>query len=140
MTTSSAGGAVPVTCFLIDDDLDDQEIFAMAVKEFSESIRCYFADDGVKALEKLNKENFVPHFIFIDINMPRMNGIECLEHIKNINHLKSVPVCMFSTSADPLIIQKTKELGAIEFIVKPPSNYVLSQLLNGFFNSYISSS
>lgn len=136
MTTLPTGGATPVICFLIDDDLDDQEIFALAVKEFSDSIHCYFADNGVKALEKLNKDEFLPHCIFIDINMPRMNGIECLEQIKSINRLKTVPVCMYSTSADPSIVEKTRQLGAIDFIVKPPSIFVLSQLLSGFFKSY----
>jgi CheY-like chemotaxis protein len=139
MTTLLYGGAVPVKCFLIDDDLDDQEIFGMAVKELSDRIRCYFADDGIKALEKLNTEEFLPHCIFIDINMPRMNGIECLQLIKGISRLKAVPVCMFSTSADPAIIEKAKQLGAIDFIVKPPSIFVLSQLLSRFFNSHLSS-
>jgi CheY-like chemotaxis protein len=131
------GNQVPVTCFLVDDDVDDQEIFAMAVKEVDESIRCYFAEDGVKALEKLNQSDFVPHCIFIDINMPRMNGMECLEQIKNIRRLQLVPVCMFSTSADPSIVAKTMELGAKDFIVKPANISVLTQLLGGFLNSNV---
>ena len=125
-------------CFLIDDDIDDQEIFSMALREYNESIHCYFANDGIKALEKLEHNNsFIPNCIFIDINMPRMNGVECLEHIKKINRLKLVPVCMFSTSADPYIVEKTKALGARDFIVKPPSISVLSTLLSQFINSNV---
>lgn len=135
-----SGSNIPMKCFLIDDDLDDQEIFHMAMQEFNGSIQCYFADNGVRALETLRKdESFLPNCIFIDINMPRMNGIECLEQIKSIARLKPVPVCMFSTSADPAVIARTKELGANDFIVKPASISVLSQLLSGFFNSNVSS-
>lgn len=122
-------------CFLIDDDIDDQEIFAMALQEFNDSISCYFANDGVKALEKLNRDSaFTPHCIFIDINMPRMNGVECLEEIKKINRLKSVPVCMYSTSAEATIVARTKELGAADFIVKPASISVLSGLISQFIH------
>ena len=127
--------SIPLKCFLIDDDIDDQEIFSMALQEFNDSIHCYFADDGVKALEKLNvDESFLPNCIFIDINMPRMNGVECLEQIKRINRLKLVPICMFSTSADPTIVAKTKALGATDFIVKPASISVLSRLLKQFIS------
>jgi CheY-like chemotaxis protein len=124
-------------CFLIDDDQDDHEIFAMAVKEFNDSIHCYFAADAIEALEKLNSDDFLPDCIFIDINMPRMNGIECLERIKRVKRLHPVPVCMYSTSADPDIVMRSKELGAKDFIVKPASVSALSKLLGGFINSNI---
>ena len=75
----------------------------------------------------------VPDCIFIDMNMPRMNGIECLEQIKKMDHLKDVPVCMFSTSADPTLVAKTKALGAVDFIVKPADITVLSEMLGQFF-------
>ena len=134
MTVSLSTGKNPLKCFLIDDDVDDQEIFSMAIQELSSSIDCYFADDGVKALETLvTDELFLPHCIFIDINMPRMNGVECLEKIKDIVRLRQVPVCMYSTSADPALVAKVKELGAADFIVKPADITVLSGLLSRFF-------
>lgn len=126
----------PMNCFLIDDDIDDQEIFAMAIREFSESIQCFFADDGVKAVAKFHQDDsFLPNYIFIDINMPRMDGIECFQQIRNIQRLDPVPVCMLSTSADPAIVARSKELGATDFIVKPASISVLSELLRNFFDS-----
>ena len=67
------------------------------------------------------------------MNMPRMDGIECLEQIKKMDHLKDVPVCMFSTSADPTLVGKTKALGAIDFIVKPADITALSEMLGQFF-------
>lgn len=126
--------AQPLQCLLIDDDVDDQEIFTMALHEFNDAILCDFANDGVKALEKLLTDiAFIPSCIFIDINMPRMNGVECLAEIRKIARLKPVPVCMYSTSADPEIVAKTKALGATDFIVKPASITILSDLLCKFF-------
>ena len=128
--------SIPARCFLIDDDLDDQEIFFMAVQQFDESIRCEFADDCATAIEQLKADKMnVPHCIFIDMNMPRMDGIECLEQIKKMDHLRDVPVCMFSTSADPTLVARTKELGAVDFIVKPADISVLSEMLGQFFKT-----
>ena len=123
----------PARCLLIDDDLDDQEIFSMAIQQFDESIKCDFASDGTKGIEQLSATVAkVPDCIFIDMNMPRMNGIECLERIKKIDHLKEIPVCMYSTSADPTLVARTKELGAVDFIVKPADINELSELLGKF--------
>lgn len=120
-------------CFLIDDDIDDQKIFALITEEIDHTIDCSFAKDGVDALNKL-KGLYVPDVIFLDVNMPRMDGIECLERIKSIEHLRRVPVYMYSTTADPSTVVITKELGAKEFIVKPADINVLASLLTDIFN------
>ena len=122
------------TILLIDDDSDDQEIFSNALKRSDRSVSCVFANDGIHALEKINAEkSFVPDFIFIDLNMPRMNGQECLMNIKKIDKLKNIPVYIYSTLADPLTIAANKKLGAKDFIVKPKTiselTTVLSKLL-----------
>ena len=134
MTARFSTGKDPLKCFLIDDDADDQEIFSMAILDLNSSIDCYFADDGVKAIETLiADELFLPNCIFIDINMPRMTGVECLEKIKGIGRLREVPVCMYSTFADPALVAKARELGAADFIVKPADITILSGLLSRFF-------
>ena len=121
----------PIRCFLIDDDLDDQEIFFMALQDAYDTISCVCANDGVQALEKLNTDQaFVPHFIFIDMNMPRMKGVQCLEEIKKIDRLRDIPVYMYSTSADPTAIAQTKQLGAADFIVKPSTIGALTSTLS----------
>src|SRR5688500_16049410 len=108
------------TVFLIDDDADDQEIFSHAMERANSTARCVFASDGIQALEKIIKDpDFNPDFIFIDMNMPRMNGQQCLTEIKKIDRMKNVPVYMYSTSADPESIEENKQLGATDFIVKP---------------------
>src|SRR5689334_16627462 len=99
--------------FLIDDDLDDQEIFSMVLQEVYERAECFFASDGFAALQKIKvNTSFLPHLIFIDINMPRMNGIQCLAEIRKIKRLEDVPVYMYSTSAEKVIVDTCKELGA----------------------------
>lgn len=106
--------------FVIDDDQDDQEIFSLAVAKVNPAIQCIFAYDGVNALEQLtNNPTFNPGSIFLDVNMPRMNGLECLEELKKMERLNTVPIFMCSTSAEPRIITRAKTLGARDFIVKP---------------------
>jgi CheY-like chemotaxis protein len=106
--------------FVIDDDLDDQEIFSIAANKVDPAIECTFANDGVHALERITQDaSFSPTCIFLDVNMPRMNGVECLEALRTMDRLNDVPIFICSTSSDPKIIAKVKELGAHDFIVKP---------------------
>lgn len=107
---------------LIDDDIEDQEIFAHALKHLDMDIEFVTANDGVHAIEKINSESELqPYFIFVDVNMPRMNGIECLVEIKKISKIKDVPVYLYSTYADPDTIKKGKSHGAVDLLVKARS-------------------
>ena len=115
--------------FFIDDDTDDQEIFSMAMSEVDPSVTCKFANDGIEALAELNDETFIPGCIFIDLNMPRMNGNECLIEIRKIDRLAKVPVFIYSTSANPQRIEENKQLGATDFIVKPYGLGALTEIL-----------
>jgi CheY-like chemotaxis protein len=121
--------AQTIQCFLIDDDMDDQEIFAMALGEIDQSIRCMTANDGVEALETLSDKTLVPDFIFLDINMPRMNGLECLRALKDLKHLKDTEVIMYSTTSDQRLIDKSMQFGASDFLVKPSALSTLTQKL-----------
>jgi CheY-like chemotaxis protein len=115
--------------FFIDDDVDDQEIFGMAISEVDPSIVCLFANDGIEALEKLGNLNHLPDAVFIDLNMPRMNGKECLLEIRKLERFREVPVYIYSTSADPKLVEECNELGAKQFIVKPPGLQLLTDIL-----------
>ncbi|RYZ83024.1 MAG: response regulator, partial [Proteobacteria bacterium] len=66
-------------------------------------------------------------FVLIDINMPKMNGIQCLPEIKKLDHLRDSKIVMYSTSSDESVKQATKQLGADGFLVKVPK---LSSLVN----------
>ena len=121
----------PATCFLIDDDLDDQEIFLMALKEVDENIQGLVANNGVEALAKLSADrDFKPAHIFLDVNMQKMNGLQCLPEIKKLDHLKDSQVIMFSTTSEENIVKRCHELGASHFLVKPPSFGLLIEALH----------
>lgn len=120
-------------CFLIDDDIDDQKIFSIITEEVDNSIICSFANDGVDALEKLTHCEVIPDLIFLDVNMPRMDGLECLRKIKKNDRLKNIPVYMYSTTADPTTVTLTKRLGVKDFIVKPNN---INELVNILTNIY----
>lgn len=109
-------------CVLIDDDVDDRDIFSIAVEELDEKIEYQAFEGGDIALRSLKDDKSrVPDLIFLDLNMPRMNGKECLSIIKKDDKLKSCEVIIYSTSKSPEDRKMAKELGAKDYIVKPGS-------------------
>jgi DNA-binding response OmpR family regulator len=122
-------------CFLIDDDPDDQEIFCMALDELNPAIKRVMASNGEDGIKKLSLNPLVPpDYIFLDLNMPRMNGIECLKEIKKVNHLQKTKVIMYSNTDAHDVRELTKVLGADDFIVKPPSFLKLVEFLSAVLN------
>jgi response regulator RpfG family c-di-GMP phosphodiesterase len=125
---------LPINCFLIDDDKEDQEIFCMALEGVKEHVNCIFAINAEEAFKMLENEFLIPDYIFIDMNMPRLDGNEILKKIKTIKRLNDVPVYLYSTYANPNTISKSKELGAAGFIVKPPKVSELTETLKFIFH------
>lgn len=105
--------------FIVDDDPDDQELFVEALQGLDEFCKCETAFNGQDALDKLNAMPSAPDFIFLDLNMPRMNGKQFLAEIKKAKILKDIPVIIYSTSTDKKDILDTIELGAVYFLEKP---------------------
>lgn len=70
------------TILIVDDDEDDKEMFIEVVSEIDNSTNCIQASNGYEALEILEKNISLPDLIFLDLNMPRMNGKQCLQSIK----------------------------------------------------------
>lgn len=114
---------------LIDDDEDDQEIFITAANEISGSIKCTAFLDASQALEKLIIKEVNPDVIFLDLNMPVMNGQQFLVEIKKNSILKNIPIIIFSTTSRLATINATKELGASDFITKPEKYDQLVKIL-----------
>ena len=104
--------------FLIDDDPDDQDFFSLAMRRAKPGVHCAFAEDCPCAMEKFRDSAFNPQVIFIDINMPRMNGVDCLKALRRIPRLQSVPAYMYSTSADDQMMELCLRLGASGFLKK----------------------
>ena len=101
-----------------DDDADDREMFSDAIREIDPQISCMVFDSGQSILEYLNTTGTLPNYIFIDINMPRMNGYECAKAIKSKRKLKNIQIIMYSTSFNPHELAEFTELG-IKFLDKP---------------------
>jgi len=118
--------------YLADDDQDDREFFADAVLEIDPGVILEQAPDGMHLMDELLalSPSELPEFIFLDINMPGKSGLECLQEIRNSEgSLKEVSVVMLSTSSDPAIIEKSMELGATFYTVKPSCFQRLKSLL-----------
>jgi CheY-like chemotaxis protein len=106
--------------FIVDDDPDDQELFIEALKGLDESCKCVTAFNGEEALQKLQDEiPSIPDFIFLDLNMPRMNGRQFLIEIKKNKPLRDIPVIIYSTSTEQSDMLDTIRLGAVYFLQKP---------------------
>lgn len=105
---------------LADDDKDDCLFFKEALEELQFQGKLTIVHDGQQLMKLLiNKSDEPFHILFLDINMPRKNGLECLEEIKSNNILKSLPVIILSTSYDEKIAYQLYKKGAQHYICKP---------------------
>lgn len=105
---------------LADDDIDDCHFFKAALDELLLSTHYTAVHDGEKLMKLLtNETEKLPNILFLDLNMPRKNGFECLEEIKKSNELKNLPVVIFSTSLDQSVVSRLYQSGAQFFIRKP---------------------
>ena len=112
--------SVPVTLLLVDDDADDREIFLLALSKISShDVRCITAQDGPNALCRLASGDVVPDIIFLDLNMPIMNGHQVLQKLKSDASTRDIPVVILSTASDPLSIAQARQAGASCFYTKP---------------------
>jgi CheY-like chemotaxis protein len=114
--------------FLADDDEDDTHLFNEALRDIDSSIQFYSANNGRELLEKLRAGD-MPQIIFLDINMPEMNGWEVLKNLREENTLKNIPVIMYSTSSITLNGKRAIESGALAFYEKPSNFLKLKEFL-----------
>jgi len=121
------------TVLLIDDDKDDQEIFQKELKKFNSSIKFLSAYNGQEGLDILNKHS--ADYIFLDINMPVMNGIDALKLIKKDESLKNIPVIIYSTSDGRAYKKMALDLGASSYFTKPTSIMGLHKMFSQIFYS-----
>lgn len=115
---------------VVDDDCDDTELFAEALEAVDASTSCLNATHGKDALDKLQKKEIKkPDLIFLDINMPVMNGWQFLSKIKESDSLKEIPVIMYSTSSTRSDIKTAMSSGALCFFTKPESFRQLKKIV-----------
>ncbi len=108
-----------INILLADDDLDDCSFFEEAIKELEIDAGLQTVHNGVQLMVKLQSKEVLPDILFLDLNMPRKNGFQCLEEIKRHSKLKSIPIIIISTSYD---VEKANQLHKNEahyYICKP---------------------
>jgi CheY-like chemotaxis protein len=120
---------------LIDDDDDDQFIFSAALEDVVPAKHCHISNNALEAFQYLNACAKVPDMLFLDLNMPLMNGFEFLLILKSDARFSPIPVVIFSTSDNPEDQYRAKELGALHFITKTADIQLLKQDLWHIFNT-----
>jgi CheY-like chemotaxis protein len=130
----------PTTILYIDDDQDDLLIFEESVSTLYPDVTLYKAQSseaGIQILDQLEMENKpFPSLIMIDMNMPKMNGRETLQHIRKHKKWRNIPVAIFTTSANKEDIEFCKSYGSA-CITKPMSYADFSTTLQKLFNQII---
>jgi len=120
-----------INILLGEDDSDDSMLFIQAVSESNIASVVNVAENGALLLNQLKcAETAFPDIIFLDINMPLKNGLECLEEIRSEPRFKDIPVIIYSTSADKKEIEICYEKGANCYVVKPFSFEAISKMVN----------
>jgi CheY-like chemotaxis protein len=125
----------PLVCMLIDDDQEECEIFNFATEALKFPVQCVQAANGADAIAILSKGGFLPDYIFLDLYMPRMDGRECLQHLKRLPSLDGVPVIVYSTGLTEFQKGEMASLGADGFLEKAANIPDLSSELESFFAS-----
>jgi len=126
MTTSKK----PIKIYLADDDEDDLMLFSEALEELPINCKMYNFKDGIYLMGKLMvKETPLPDLVFLDINMPLMNGAACLLKIRDTERISSLPVIIYSTSFEKKEVEIYRDMGASGYLQKPNSFNQLKTLL-----------
>ena len=118
---------------IADDDQDDKELFQEAIAIITDRIKVTTVGDGMQLMQKL-KSSYQPDLIFLDLNMPCLNGFECLDQIRTIADLKDIPIIIYSTTANHDQIEKTYNQGATFYIQKPSTFIDIKIMLQKIFN------
>jgi len=122
--------ADPIKIFLAEDDEDDREFFKEALKNLPIQTELTILKDGEELMAALDTCIPPPPFvIFLDLNMPRKNGFECLTEMRQIAKLRKIPIIILSTSDNEDAINTTYSLGANFYIRKPRSFAQLKKVI-----------
>lgn len=122
---------ISTSVFLADDDEDDCMLFRDALNEVAGHVSLTVLSNGEALMNILERDSASrPGVIFLDLNMPRKNGFECLKEIKQSDHLKHIPVVIFSTSSQKESVQKAFSEGANRYICKPVNFHLLKKTIH----------
>jgi CheY-like chemotaxis protein len=129
MSLTTLNNKKMVNLLLADDDMDDCLFFQEALEELSMAANLSTVNDGVQLMDFLKAAIALPDALFLDLNMPRKSGFECLTELKNNKSFKEIPVIIFSTSLDPEVVNTLYNNGAHYYIRKPGDFNILKQVI-----------
>lgn len=121
--------------FLADDDEDDRNFFNDAIKELKIDNEVTIFKDGVELMGYFKRsESYLPHILFLDLNMPCKTGLDCLRDIRADIRFKDVSVAIYSTSSLEKDIEDTFIEGANIYIRKPNDFNKLKKVIKNVIN------
>lgn len=116
---------------LADDDTDDCLFFKEALEDLYDSVTLSTINNGAELMHWLSKQSHdLPDILFLDLNMPRKTGLECLSEIKQNPHLNKLPVIIYSTSLNQAVVESLYEKGADHYIRKPAEFSQLKKVIS----------
>lgn len=121
--------------FLVDDDEDDRDFFLSVFDMMRDRVTCDTATNGLMAWERLTQTRYRPDMIFLDLNMPVLNGKDFLKKLKGHPDLQHIPVIVLSTSSNEKTIHEVLDSGAADFITKPNKLSILEQRLKAIVDN-----
>ena len=120
---------------LADDDEDDRNFFKEALQEIKVKTVVTLVNDGLQLMNYLTQPlNKLPNVIFLDLNMPVKNGLECLREIRRDKRLRDLAVAIYSTSSSDENIEEAFVQGANIYIKKPSDFSMLKGVLEQVIN------
>lgn len=134
ITNSNHIQILKTTLLLVEDDEDDRMFFSQAIKEIDIDVCFKSLTNGLEALNYLETSAALPHAIFLDINMPIVDGYNCLKQIRSNACYDDIVIFMYSTCYIQETANKFKNAGADFYIRKPISFKELKQLIEKALN------
>jgi len=127
------------TLYLVDDDQDDRFFIRQAIQEAGAQVEIIEAENGLELLCLIRQhEDNTASLILLDMNMPKMNGLETISAIRSDPRTASTPIVMISTSSSPALMETAYRAGVDSFVTKPSSfegfNKLGSQLTASYFS------
>ena len=120
-----------INVVLADDDEDDRLFFSEAFEELKIKTRVNTFNDGVYLMDYFNSEDAIlPQVLFLDLNMPRKSGLECLKELRADDKFKDIAIAIYSTSSSEEDVENTFVLGANIYIKKPSDFKSLKKVLS----------
>lgn len=128
---------------VVDDDDDDRLLMRMALEKAQRTLPVFEFSDGQELIDYLTENaqrraDTTTHWLVVlDINMPRMNGLEAIKRIRQNPFWSKMPVLMLSTSDDPDLIRESLSCGANGYITKPQSAQQFVEIFDNFFAPWL---